>query len=248
MTSIESGYDISSTTFSPDGTIFQIEYASKLVSRSPIVIGLICKDGILIASEKSNLINQEKSFETFNIFRLNINAAIGATGISNDIKYTLSRSRIDSRNYQKFFSDTLTGKLLISRICSFFHIYTLYSHIRPLACSLIIGTSTQKIPELYTIFLTGYFIKCFASVIGKNCEIIKSKIFNAMINLETCRKNVENVIRIVAKFKFIERIKSIEICCFSRENISFDYPISCNLSNESQRLRLELKLSSIKNK
>lgn len=71
MTSIGTGYDLSASTYSPDGRIFQVEYASKAVENSGCVIlhliskesgsdfwnrrtaiGLKVKDGIVLAVEK----------------------------------------------------------------------------------------------------------------------------------------------------------------------------------------------------
>ncbi|PHT63475.1 Proteasome subunit alpha type-3 [Capsicum annuum] len=52
MSSIGTGYDLSVTTFSPDGRVFQIEYAAKAVDNSGTVVGIKCKDGIVLGVEK----------------------------------------------------------------------------------------------------------------------------------------------------------------------------------------------------
>uniref|UniRef100_M1AAS8 Proteasome subunit alpha type n=1 Tax=Solanum tuberosum TaxID=4113 RepID=M1AAS8_SOLTU len=52
MSSIGTGYDLSVTTFSPDGRVFQIEYAGKAVDNSGTVVGIKCKDGIVLGVEK----------------------------------------------------------------------------------------------------------------------------------------------------------------------------------------------------
>ena len=52
MTSIGTGYDLSASTYSPDGRIFQVEYANKAVDNSGTAIGLKCKDGIVLAVER----------------------------------------------------------------------------------------------------------------------------------------------------------------------------------------------------
>jgi hypothetical protein len=52
MSSIGTGYDLSVTTFSPDGRVFQIEYATKAVDNSGTVVGIKCKDGVVLGVEK----------------------------------------------------------------------------------------------------------------------------------------------------------------------------------------------------
>jgi 20S proteasome subunit alpha 7 len=53
MSSIGTGYDLAASTFSPDGRIFQVEYAQKAVDASGTVIALRSKHGVVTAVEKS---------------------------------------------------------------------------------------------------------------------------------------------------------------------------------------------------
>lgn len=52
MSSIGTGYDLAAATFSPDGRIFQVEYASKAVESSVTVIALGSKKGVLIGVDQ----------------------------------------------------------------------------------------------------------------------------------------------------------------------------------------------------
>lgn len=52
MSSIGTGYDLAASTFSPDGRIFQVEYANKAVESSASIIALGCKDGVLVAVDQ----------------------------------------------------------------------------------------------------------------------------------------------------------------------------------------------------
>jgi len=45
-------YDLSASQFSPDGRVFQVEYAQKAVENSGTIVGLRCKDGVVLAVEK----------------------------------------------------------------------------------------------------------------------------------------------------------------------------------------------------
>lgn len=52
MSSIGTGYDLAASTFSPDGRIFQVEYAAKAVESNPTVIALGSKHGVLVAIDQ----------------------------------------------------------------------------------------------------------------------------------------------------------------------------------------------------
>jgi 20S proteasome subunit alpha 7 len=55
MSSTGAGYDYSCGQFSPDGRIFQVEYAQKAVENSGTAIGIKCRDGVVVAVEKVSL-------------------------------------------------------------------------------------------------------------------------------------------------------------------------------------------------
>ena len=46
------GYDRSSTMFSPDGHLLQVEYAEKTVRLGSLSIGMKCSDGVFILADK----------------------------------------------------------------------------------------------------------------------------------------------------------------------------------------------------
>ncbi|KAK7880645.1 hypothetical protein WMY93_032723 [Mugilogobius chulae] len=72
MSSIGTGYDLSASTFSPDGRVFQVEYAMKAVENSSTAVGIRCKDGVVFGVEKlvlSKLYEQGSNKRIFNIDR-----------------------------------------------------------------------------------------------------------------------------------------------------------------------------------
>ena len=67
MSSIGTGYDLSASQFSPDGRVFQIEYANKAVENSGTAVGIRGKDGVVFAVEK---IVTSKLYEKVILFTL----------------------------------------------------------------------------------------------------------------------------------------------------------------------------------
>ena len=57
MTSIGTGYDLSASHFSPDGRVFQKEYAGRAVEKSGTAVAIRGKDGVVFAVEKFMTIN-----------------------------------------------------------------------------------------------------------------------------------------------------------------------------------------------
>ena len=84
MSSIGTGYDLSTSVFSPDGRVFQVDYAQKAVEASGTAIAIRGKDGVVFAVEKiitSKLYGKESNRRIFSVDR-QINASL--TSLQNE--------------------------------------------------------------------------------------------------------------------------------------------------------------------
>src|SRR3989338_3850563 len=97
MTSIGTGYDYSCTTFSPDGRVFQVEYAEKAVEGAPTALGFRCVDGVVLAVE--NLIPSKMLEDNSNrrIHTLDKKIGCAHTGLIPDARQLVARGRSESR-------------------------------------------------------------------------------------------------------------------------------------------------------
>ena len=78
------GYDRAITVFSPDGRLFQVEYASETVKRGATVLGIVCKEGaVLAAEERATSKLQDPSF-MWKIFQIDEHVGAAVAGLSCD--------------------------------------------------------------------------------------------------------------------------------------------------------------------
>lgn len=65
-------YDTRTTIFSPEGRLYQVEYAMEAISHAGTCLGILANDGILLAAEKRN-INKllDEVFFSEKIYQLN---------------------------------------------------------------------------------------------------------------------------------------------------------------------------------
>uniref|UniRef100_U5EZB3 Proteasome subunit alpha type n=1 Tax=Corethrella appendiculata TaxID=1370023 RepID=U5EZB3_9DIPT len=177
MSSIGTGYDLSASQFSPDGRVFQIEYAGKSVENSGTVIGLRGKDGVVLAVEKlisSKLYEPESGTR---IFTIDKSIGMAISGMIADGRCIVDIARQEAQNYRQQYNQEIPLKWLNDRLSSYFHAYTLYSAVRPFGVSVILSSWSEKNgPEMYMIDPSGVSCGYFGCAIGKAKQSAKTEI------------------------------------------------------------------------
>jgi proteasome alpha subunit len=93
----QQGYDRAITVFSPDGRLYQVEYAIETVRRGTIAVGIKSKDGIIIAvEEKPRKLQISETAQK--IFQIDDHVGVAAAGYIPD-----ARSQVDNA---RFFSQS----------------------------------------------------------------------------------------------------------------------------------------------
>ncbi len=228
-------YDLSTVIYSSNGKIYQLEYVSKLIKKSHLILGIINTDGILIIGENSSKITLGRFLDCKKIFSINKNSAIGCTGLFGDYKSLIEKIRSDDKNYQQMYSDFLNSRMISSRLSELVHMHTIYWHLRPFACSMIIGTISPFSFELFSIFHTGFSTKCLAVGIGRFSKIIKINLLQIIQNPKTCRRNLILITHSLIKIQKYFDLKSLEILCFSKEYKNFNKSLQYNIQTENIR-------------
>ena len=101
MASSGSGYDLSSSTFSPDGRIFQVEYAAKAVEGAGTALGLRCADGIVLAVEKPTVHKMHLPSSSRRIHTVDVHSGIAVTGFLSDARQIVNRARDECLGYNE---------------------------------------------------------------------------------------------------------------------------------------------------
>ena len=126
MSSIGTGYDQSTTTFSPDGRVFQVEYAAKAVDNSSTAVGIRCKDGVVMAVEKPKLSKMLVEGSNRRIMHVDKHSGICISGMIADARQIVNHGRYEASRHVDFYGGGITGDVLAERIAGLMHMYTLH--------------------------------------------------------------------------------------------------------------------------
>jgi proteasome alpha subunit len=159
-------YDRAITVFSPDGRLFQVEYAREAVKRGTTTVGLKFKDGVILIIDKritSRLI-EPSSIEK--IFMIDDHIGCATSGLVADARALIDRARLDAQINEITYDEKIQIKTLVKRICDFKQTYTQYGGVRPFGTALLIAGVDETGPRLFSTDPSGALMEYKASSEG----------------------------------------------------------------------------------
>jgi len=169
------GYDRTIAVFSPDGRLFQVEYAKEAVKRGATIYGLIFKDGIVLATVKpvmSLMIGD--SLEK--IFQVDDHAAAVAAGLLADARVLVNQSRVRAQVHKITYEEPIDIWSLARVIADRMQLSTLYAGLRPFGVSFLVGGVDRTGPHLIESDPSGMLFEWQAYAIGRG-SVLANKIF-----------------------------------------------------------------------
>ncbi len=162
-----SAYDRATTVFSPDGRLFQVEYAKKAVEKGTTAVGLVFNGGGLLATDKlirSKLVNV-KSIEKIFVIDEHIGAV--ASGLVADARKLIDHARIEAQRERVIYGEPIPVEALTRDICDLKQSYTQYGGVRPFGVSLLILGVDSTGTRMFETDPSGAFSEVYASAIGQ---------------------------------------------------------------------------------
>ena len=202
------------STFSPNGRVFQVEYAYKAVEKSSTCIGVRCVDGVVLGCEKAVLNKMLVPGSNRRIAAVDYHAAIAMSGLAADARQLVNKARSECNEYQSFYGSPITGKVLAERLGGHIHTHTLYWYLRPFGCAILLGVFDEDEsggPSLYALEPSGSTMKYFACAIGKMKQGASSELEKLNFGTLTCREAVDEIARIIYKLHDTVKEKELEL-------------------------------------
>ncbi|KAI8807268.1 putative proteasome component Pre9 [Cladochytrium replicatum] len=169
-------YDSRTTIFSPEGRLYQVEYAMEAISHAGTALGILADDGIVLAAEKkvtSKLLEQSASAEK--VYVLNDTMACAVAGITADANTLITYARQQAQQYLYTYGEEIPAELLVQRMCDLKQGYTQYGGLRPFGVSfLYAGWDSHFGFQLYHSDPSGNYSGWKATCIGANSSNAQS--------------------------------------------------------------------------
>ena len=165
----QQGYDRAITVFSPDGRLFQVEYAIETVRRGALAVGIKTKDGIVIAvDEKTKKLQISKIPQK--LFQIDYHIGAAAAGYIPDARVQIDNARFFSHSNKLVYAEPVEVETVAKHLADQCQQYTQYGGARPIGVSLIIGGIDSNGSVLYLTDPSGAYILYNAIAIGGNAD------------------------------------------------------------------------------
>jgi 20S proteasome subunit alpha 3 len=161
-------YDTRTTIFSPEGRLYQVEYAMEAISHAGTCLGILAKDGILLCAERRNT-NKLLDGGVFSekIYKLNEDMVCSVAGITADANVLTFQLRVIAQRYQLDYGEEIPCEQLVSQLCDIKQAYTQYGGKRPFGVSILyMGWDKNYGYQLYQSDPSGNYGGWKATCIG----------------------------------------------------------------------------------
>ena len=164
-------YDRAITVFSPDGRLFQVEYAMELVNRDATIMGIQCAEGVVLGSEE-NIEPLEEAEYSWKIFKVDEHIGAAIVGLSSDARILIDQARIYAQSNKLTYDEPIDVEVVTKRICDIQQMYTQHAGVRPFGVSLIFGGVDKTGSHVFGTHPSGTYRGYKATALGAGRETV----------------------------------------------------------------------------
>lgn len=162
------------TTFSPNGELTQIKYAEKCVEKGMTSLGVVAKDGVVIAAEKKSRSPLIDMTSVQKVFALDDHVGCVYSGLGPDSRLLIDEARKECQIYRRTFQEAIPVLQLVRSIASVYQEYTQSGGVRPFGTALLVAGVDATGYHLYALGPDGTYMPWRAVAIGANASSAKS--------------------------------------------------------------------------
>lgn len=166
----QQGYDRAITVFSPDGRLYQVEYAIETVRRGTIAVGIKTKNGIVIAvEEKPRKLQISETAQK--IFQVDDHIGVAAAGYIPDARSQVDNARFFSQSNKLIYDEPVDVETVAKHLADQCQQFTQYAGVRPMGVALILGgIDNNNNSQLFLTDPSGTYISYDAVAIGSGSD------------------------------------------------------------------------------
>ncbi len=166
------GYDRAITIFSPDGRLFQVEYAVETVRKGWTTVGIRAKDGVVLAVERKKISPLADPTSPEKIVKIDDHLGVAYAGLSSDARILIDRARVNSQINRLYYDEAIDTEVLTKKICDLKQLYTQHAGVRPFGVSFLVAGADETGTQLFMTEPSGAYSGYQAVSIGSGSTTV----------------------------------------------------------------------------
>ncbi len=203
-------YDRAITVFSPDGRLFQVEYAMELVNRGATILAIQCAEGVVLGSEE-NVEPLEEAESSWKIFKIDEHVAVAIVGLSSDARVLIDQARVNAQSNKLTYDEPIDLEVVTKKICDIMQMYTQHAGVRPFGVSILFGGVDKTGARVFGTHPSGTYRGYKAAALGAGREtvlpILKEEYRDNLSLEESTKLAVKCLTKALAERQLPTRIK-----------------------------------------
>jgi len=170
-----SEYDRGVNTFSPEGRIFQVEYAIEAIKLGSTVIGICTSEGTVLVVEKriTSALMEPSTIEK--IAEVDKHIGIASSGLTADSKTLIDRARLECQNHWFTYNEKMSVESVAQAVSNLAIKFgdsddDEGAMSRPFGVALLFAGIDGDTPQLYHMDPSGTYVQYDAKAIGSGSE------------------------------------------------------------------------------
>ena len=166
-------YDRAITVFSPDGRLFQVEYALETVNRGATIVGIACSEGVVLGAEEKIETQLQDTDFTWKLYAVDDHLGAAVVGLGSDARILIDQARIYAQSNRLMYDEPIDVEIMTKRVGDIKQLYTQHAGVRPFGVSIIFGGVDKTGSRVFSTDPSGSYRGYKAVAVGIGRETVE---------------------------------------------------------------------------
>jgi proteasome alpha subunit len=150
-------YDRALTVFSPEGRLYQVEYALEAVRRGTLVVAAKSNENVCLGAQIKVLSKLMEADSIDKIFQVDEHVGVAISGLHADARALINYARVQAQSFRLTYDESVRLNMLVKTISDVMQQFTQYGGVRPWGCALFFIAIDALGPQIYTTSPSGIY-------------------------------------------------------------------------------------------